>query len=381
MQSLPPQKICDVLLRSFLTGVRPLLPLVHVPSLLRRYESFWTRNAHGRASSFQFSPTSRTSEQAFCCLLWAVLFCGAVAASPALLSEAAVRANNRIAFLSRLRSKVNKSLDLCRQDRLPTLDGLIASLLAQECDLSVDPIIDMPPFISRSIHAAMTLGLHREAALSEFPDSEAEMGRRVWHHLLDLEVTAFFEPGNSLHLISSKATYDTRLPGEQGDAALAMGSKDHCQKAPAPHSSTANTSSAMILARGQHETSRMLRRVIDTCYSGHQSPEVTELKRLASEMEEFDRKIDGLIRRLAVRGIPECGQISSQLLGANPLVHSGLYVDNPREPTVLNAFCRIRLNMMKFNVSTLFNRQFLNHSRHAKFPGIWNRYVAPIYNM
>ena len=34
--------------------------------------------------------------------------------------------------------------------------------------------------------------------------------------------------------------------------------------------------------------------------------------------------------------------------------------------------------MIKFDISTLFDHQFPNHPCLAKFPRLWNRYVAPI---
>ncbi|KAK8061877.1 hypothetical protein PG994_008243 [Apiospora phragmitis] len=45
----------------------------------------------------------------------------------------------------------------------------------------------MPPLVARSKQAAMALGLHRETALRTMTEVDAEIGRRVWHHVAFLE--------------------------------------------------------------------------------------------------------------------------------------------------------------------------------------------------
>src|SRR6266566_7770840 len=96
MQNVPPKKLCDVLLRSFLLGIQPLMPLVHVPSLRARYGAFWAQYDNTLRSSLSpfggddgrpAGPLNLKPNPSFLCLFWAVLLCGAVAASPALLAE------------------------------------------------------------------------------------------------------------------------------------------------------------------------------------------------------------------------------------------------------------------------------------------------------
>ncbi|KAI3317300.1 hypothetical protein HD806DRAFT_527198 [Xylariaceae sp. AK1471] len=367
-QSLPPKKLCDALLRSFLLGVRPIVPLIHIPTFRVQYESFWARWQRDR-STFR-AQECLGDNPSFLCLLWAVLYCGAVAASSATLSDALVRVKDMPAFLSRLRSKLNQTLDACCQTKLPTLNGLAASLLAQDCDPTVDQFIDMSPFISQSVQAAITLGLHREGALGTMGEVDAELGRRIWHHIVSLDIYTSIHSGTPLSSATSEEWYDTRFPKSVDDASIGISSLlDHQSQQPS------KTSSAMLLATGVYEFHRILRRITVTCYQNF-SPDTESLKRLVFKIEAFEVSIDVLISQLEVRGLPEQGQISHQLLQASPRLNSHLYLDDPRESTTFNSFARIKLCMMKYYVSIFFNRQFLHQTPQEQLSQLWNRLPA-----
>jgi hypothetical protein len=225
----------------------------------------------------------------------------------------------------------------------------VASLILHHCDCAVDPMVDEPPFIGRCFQAARRLGLHREAALTAMAPCDAEIGRRVWYTLLEMEIMASMRCGLSLSRDSNEDSFDTREPSYDDGIGGPGGGGD---------------SSSAISAAAQLRMTRVLRRVFERgsvdarSRRRQQQPDCD----LAAEIEQLDSFIDEAVARLAARGLPERGQISSQLLGANPLTHGELYLDNAREATVLNAFNRIRLTMMKYTVSIAFNRTFLDRT-------------------
>jgi hypothetical protein len=291
------------------------------------------------------------SELSFVCLLWCLLFAGAVSASPAALSEASFHVVDWAAFKRNLAAKAKEAIEAdCGRDlQFPSLDGLVASLILYHCDCAMDPMVDEPPFIARCFQAARRLGLHREAALSAMLPSEAETGRSVWYTLLEMEIMASIRCGLSLSHDSMEDSFDTREPsnGQYDEATGELGD-----------------SASTINAAAQRRMTRVLRRIFELCGGEARNRwRQPDCDGLVTEMEQFDNFIDEAVARLAVRGLPERGQISSQLLGANPLTHEELYLHNAREGTVLNAFCRIRLRMMKFTVSIAFNRMFLDRTQ------------------
>lgn len=364
LKSLPSKQLCDVLLQSFLLSVRHLLPLVHGPTLQAEFDDFWKDFSHDKNIA---QPSDAVKHTSFYCLFLSVIYCGAVAASPELLAKASVHVKDNSTFLSRLRLKLNQMLTLCNYTELPTLNGLIASILAQECDPKVDEILAAPPFVSQCMQAARTLGLHREEAVAVRGEIEAELSRRVWYHIIQLEVLATISSGNSLSYSSSEESYNVRMPYEFNDASIGTGKLSLDVSAQVSQAST-----TMLLALGRYEMSRTLRHIVEKCYNNH-APTRETLGFLVACIEQLESKIDGFIARLEVRGLPEQGHISTQLLEANPLVHTHLYRDDPHEETVFNAFARIMLYMMKHYVAILFNRQFLNQASSQQTSRIWTK--------
>ncbi|RDL30002.1 uncharacterized protein BP5553_10629 [Venustampulla echinocandica] len=368
LQSLPSKKLCDVLLRSFLLGVRPLLPLVHGPTLQAEYDTFWVRYNNDELRN---QARNDLTDGSFLCLLWSVLYCGAVAASPSLLAEASIHVHHSSALLLHLRTKLEECLTLCKYAKLPTLNGLIASILARECDPEVDEILTAPAFVTQVMQAAMTLGLHsEEVIIMAYGEVEGEIARRVWYHIIYLEVLATLTSGSSLSHSSSEESYTTKIPQEFHDISIGLG-----RAILDTSNQYAQSSSAMLLAIGRFEMTRVMRKIVEQCYN-HRIPAKEDLRNLIAELELFQRKIDVLIGRLQVRGTPEHGHISTQLLTADPLIHKWLYQDNPHEETVFNAYARIGLYMTKHHVLIFFNRQFLSGPDDHQTSTIWNHEMS-----
>lgn len=364
LQSLPSKQLCDVFVRSFFLSVRPLQPLVHAPTFQAEYDAFWRQYIPNRTLSLPDDIISHTS---FFCLLWSVLYCGAVAASDSVLAEASIQVHNSRELISLLRSKLNETLVLSCQTEYPTLSGLVASLLAHECDPDIDEFFALPPFVSQTMQAARVLGLHREEAVALRDEVDAEIARRVWYHLIYLEVLATISTGISLSCSTSEDSYNTRMPNVLMDSSMGPGKVDNPDQ-------SSDMSSAMILGIGRFEFARTLRDIMRLCYNNH-VPTKKELRMLASDILSFEIRMDKLVSELQVRGLPEQGQISSFLLDANTVGQNHLYLDN-KEGMVLNAYARILLCMMKHWVSILFARHLLDHSNSNQTAGLWHEYVS-----
>jgi hypothetical protein len=350
LQSLPPKKVCDVLLKSFLLSVKPLIPLVHVPTLLGGYEAFWDQVG-------QVARKSRvdrgTKDSSFVSLLWSVLYCGMVAASPSLLAESGIQVRDSGVLIKRLKLMLERSLALSHHTELPTLNGFIAALLAWECDPTTNDILAAPAFVSQAMQVARTLGLHQEAAIVPRGQIEAELCRRVWYHIIFLELYACIAAGSALSYGTQESSYNTQLPQPLHDSSLASGRHG------AP--SVRRTSAAMLMTFGRCQMTRTLRRIMESCYKALPLGNM-ESETLQREIRQFELEIDGLINQMVVRGMPEQGHLSSQLLRVNHQIHPHYYNDTTQKETVLNAYARIQLDMMKQYVRIFFNRQILTGS-------------------
>lgn len=96
-------------------------------------------------------------------------------------------------------------------------------------------------------------------------------------------------------------------------------------------------------------------------------------------VERLHLKIDALMARLPIKGIPEKGYIPSRLKYASPLTHERLYDDQLSEPTVLTSCVRIMLTMQKSEATILLQKSFLGRadSKSEQEQKMWNRYAGP----
>ncbi|KAI3325540.1 hypothetical protein HD806DRAFT_490614 [Xylariaceae sp. AK1471] len=334
-RNVPPKSLCDVLLQSFLIGVHPLLPLVDVETLRARYDDFWSQRSQERSlvrGEYDFARVP------FLGLLWAVLYCGAVAAPSSVQDKTSpLRTPVPEAFLACLKSKLNKTLSLSCYHEVATLDGLVASVLVFECDPDMDGLIGGPSGLSRLVQAAKTLGIDCEGSWNGGgkSDVERDTSRRVWKHIVHLQIMSAFTSGGPLPSQLGKIDADE---GDNHDVLDDM------------------TSTALILAAGRYETTRTLRHVVEKCSDTQNGMATETSEALERYVAKFHSKIDDLISRLSARGLPEHGQIPSQLFEASSLSNPQLYGDYPRQPTVLNSFARILLSMMKHHISIVSGR-------------------------
>lgn len=361
LQSLPPKKVCDVLLESFLLGVKPLAPFVHVPTLLDDYDAFWEQGAT------KTRVNQASTNGSFVSLLWSVLYCGMVAASPSFLAESGIQVQDSGVLIKRLKLMLERTLVLSHYTELPTLNGFIAVLLAWECDPTTNDILAAPAFVSQAMQVARTLGLHHEEAIVPRGEVEAELARRVWYHIIFLELYACIASGSALSYGTQESSYNTQLPQSLHDSSLDSG---RGPRIGAP--SVRRKSTAMLMAVGRCRMTCTLRRIMESCYKtrplGNQESEMLE-----REIRQFEVAIDGLINQIVVRGMPEQGYLSSQLLRVNHQTHPHYYDDTTQEETVLNAYARIQLDMMKQYVRIFFNRQILTGSSgSSESSSVWD---------
>lgn len=347
LQSLPPKKVCDVLLESFLLSVKPLLPLVHAPTLLHDYEAFWEQAAS------QTRVNQESKNGSFVSLLWSVLYCGMVAASPSLLAESGIQMRDSCVFIKQLRLMLERTLALSHYAELPTLNGFIAVLLAWECDPIANDILAAPAFVSQAMQVARTLGLHHEESIMARGEVEAELARRVWYHVVFLELYACVASGSVLSYGTQESSYNTQLPQPLHDSLL---DSERRTRIDAP--SAQRTSTAVLMVVGRCRMTRTLRCIMELGYKT-QPLRNQECEILETLIRQFEFAIDGLINQIVVHGMPEQGYLSSQLLRVNHQSHPHYYDDTTHEATVLNAYARIQLDMMKQYVRIFFNRHVL----------------------
>lgn len=353
LQHLPPKPVCDELLQCFLCSVRPLVCIVHVPTLLKDYDTFWAR--HGQQPRAVPEAETAMRETSFFCLLWAVLFAGAVAKTCALSSSS----SPPVAPVA-LKVRFRETYATASQKALPTLNGLAALLLVHECDIEVDELLDTPSLVSQAFITARTLGLHREDAIALRGPVEAEICRRIWYHILYLDGFASVAAGSPI--FANGDDHDTRMPlavsdvGLDGAHSISQQDAERMDQASEslPPDSLPASSSNMILNVSRFECFNLSRSIVQRCYYDPHPPSIEDLQKLGARLTYLSSRLDARFDKLKTRGMPEAGQISMQLLLASDAAYPSTHNDDPNEETVFNAYARISMNLLRSYVAVQF---------------------------
>ena len=359
---LPSRPVCNTLLYSFLVGFRPVHPLIHVPSFRADYDDFWHCYSHPdtalQNSKFANDPT-------FLCLLLSVLYCGATTTLSSFWATGALQSVTMEVILEQLNNALSSSLEVVQHLRYPTFHSLVALLLRHSCLKQEGDSSDGSSFVSNTLRIAQSMGLHLEPSKLGFDVVDCEMRRRVWWHILWLDLQNSIFTGLPLCFHHN----DVQMVGEAPD-------KDLCEPVPKGMvtPSTVASSVSMLFSIGRFETARFERLLVDHLH-GTEGFDSEELMKIENTYTKLQLIIDTLIARIPAKGIPEKGLIPSRLANASPLSQKELYADHLHGATVFTSWTRIMLTMLKTEAAILFQRVFMEggKAKTEQDQGRWNR--------
>ncbi|EED18013.1 hypothetical protein TSTA_117850 [Talaromyces stipitatus ATCC 10500] len=365
LTSLPAKPVCDVLLQSFFIAVWPLVPFLETSRIQADYDDFWE---FCRNSDNAIPPLKFQDDPTFICLLFAVLLCGASAAPISMWESVKLKTLRKDTIVDQLRSAYTTSLSMCAYTEHPTLNSLVSTLLT-------GPFIDDPLklmhniiSISTTVRIAQTMGLHSELAYSALDPVAREMRRRVWWHIVWMDVQSSISAG--LPLCCGSA-----MLGAVGMVAFTR-DRDTGNISSSPvEPLRSGESIAMIYTTGRYETARLELEILNSLQSA-QGLNHEGFRELVTATKQFHQKIDALMTRIPTQGIPEEGFISSRLANATMLTHPALYKDDTSQHTVFGTWTRITLTLFKLEVSVLLQKPFLKTPEYGSLPAqkLWTRH-------
>ncbi|RMZ77838.1 hypothetical protein DV737_g4171, partial [Chaetothyriales sp. CBS 132003] len=372
LKALPPKVVCDALLQAFVIGVRPVLPLVHMPTFQTDYNNFWQ---WARNSDIALPDPKLFSDPTFLCLLFSILYCGAKTATASMWATSALHGMKKETIIDKMMLASSTSLRLCKHSQYPTISTLVALLLAHGCSgQGGEPVEDLG-FISTAVRIAQIMGLHRDGALFGFDTRTCEMRRRVWWYIVSIDVSTSRLHGTQTccgPIYGSRR--DVRMVSKIRDEDLSERGADLLSPLPTPPSGTISV--AMLLLIGRFEAAKFEHYLINYLHNAHAlgQPQFNELTCAARKVMV---QIESLISIIPVQGFPEKGFIPARLANASPTTHEGLYGDHTSQPTVLSSWARIMLTMIKSEIAILVHHPFLGRadSIDKQQQKRWNRYV------
>ena len=206
------------------------------------------------------------------------------------------------------------------------------------------------------------MGLHRDGSLFDLKEVDCEVRRRVWWHIMHLDIQGAIATGLPPLGGSSEDQFDTRMPSELCDEFIGSDLVTSGRE-------TANTTSpAMILAVGRYETTVLLRKIIVRLL-GIKPPRKDDITEMGQMIHGLKVKLEERIARIPARGLPEMGFL--------PQHHQQEEINDIKEREgVFNSWARIMLSMMSDRAYGVLYQSFLRstksrlwvHARHWYFP-------------
>lgn len=209
---VPTKTQSHVLFRCWLAGVHVFCPLAYPPLVLEKYQRFW--DWYEREDKEGRPPPDPT----FIPLLYGIWYAGSVS-----ISIRGLRAEfpdiTRATLSARLHDQVTRWLTIAGFPRNPSMPALIAFLILQTILAREEEPFTSSQYVSLAIRVAQVMGLHRDPSLFNFQPWEAEMRRRVWWQIVQMDVVVSCSCGQPPQVID-ESYWDVDLPSELKDTKL-----------------------------------------------------------------------------------------------------------------------------------------------------------------
>ena len=368
LTTLPKKEICDPLLRSFSISVHPVHPLLHMPTFQTDYNNFWQWCIN---SDISLPDNKIISDPTFLCLMFSVLYCGAAASSPGIRTTGDLQGLDGKKMVEDLRKTFSASLKMCQHLLYPTLNTLTSSILAHSCTESNMAHLEDLGFVHMTIRVAQSMGLHKDGSSFGLDAMSCEMRRRIWWHVIWLDVQASILHGSQVCLGTSEVHSDVAMVSEIRDQDLSPRMIGLGLRSASPPSGA--TSVTMLLARSRSETVRFKRSLADHHHSGGTLGQ-GQFDDIINAAKGIQSRLDFIAERIPSQIVSGTNFIFAN---ASPTTHEWLYSDTIGQATVWGAWARIMIVMLKTDVAISVQKPFLGRAdgRSKQQQSMWNRYV------
>lgn len=202
--NLPTEAQSNVLFRSWMTSVYPIMPVLPMRLMLKRYQRFWEWSNNMTTG---LNAETETPDMYIMPLLYAVWYTGALSLS--------LKTFQRL-FPGRTRAEVcanyhDQCIRLLTMVSFPNTNHiwLLASfVMLQSAPCGEEEPLQNSDYVNLMVRLAQAQGLHREPTLAELHPFDAEFRRRVWWQILQLDTSLAVSSGFST--CTSEETSDVR---------------------------------------------------------------------------------------------------------------------------------------------------------------------------
>lgn len=309
LKHVPSYTQSNVLFRSWLSGVHPILPILIPTEIQKLHENFW----------LQFEPSSTENswfpDLGSAALMYAVWYAGLLS----LPLEGFKRwfpGTTRAKLCARFHDQVVFALHLAQFSRNTTLQTLAAFIIICSLPISEEDPTQASLYLQLLVRLSLIMGLHREPTLFNISVAEGGMRRRLWWHVVQLDISQVVASGYPSLIADTFC--DTRIVCEDHDALSDKNTPDADSQSNSQHrSSNGGSPSAQeagwesyrtfsYVARAKSITSCALRTVVSIHMSAKalSNADMSDMKRIMTAAGE---QVDYIIQQIPSKGVPELG--------------------------------------------------------------------------
>ena len=320
LSGIPSETQSHILFRCWLSGVHSMLPLLHPPIVLKKYEEFWRwRNASDKLQEAPPNP-------AYITMLYAIWYAGSVSISLDGLKRWFPN-TNRAKLSAKFHDHITRCLTLINFPRNPSIPSLAAFLMLQTILVREEEPVMSSLFVGLALRVAQTMGLHRDPELFDFEPWEVQTRRRLWWYIMLLDNQIAISSGLP-PLINTRYS-DVRMIGELKDQYIGTeeGKKyeedvsSGKRKRDNPDEPMARTRPSMVqiwyvFFRAKNLVSDATRQLLElqlktAPLTRH---DMDQIRKLLADLEQ---NINKQIERIPTKGIPEYGFEPQRLMSNN----------------------------------------------------------------
>ncbi|CAG7945079.1 unnamed protein product [Penicillium nalgiovense] len=302
LDHIPTRRQSHILYKGFISGVHAISPVIHPPTILKLYNSFWDWYD---CSSYSGESCPNPS---FIPLLYAIWYGGSVTISIRTI-QAEFSASSRSALSTIYTEEVNRWLTRIKFPRSPSLQGLAAYLIVQTIVTKEEEPLASSLFVSLAMRVAQTMGLHRDPAKFGIEPCEAEYRRRLWWHIMHMDGVVAMSSGLP-PLVNDENYWDVCETSELKDTMLGTPAAESYVKQVASRERLPDNPDDPILcggpsmvniyyltARGKYTMARAVRRILKI-QLGTKPLTRQDMEELRSILLDLQLKLNSIIDRI-----------------------------------------------------------------------------------
>ncbi|GFN15989.1 putative C6 transcription factor [Aspergillus tubingensis] len=310
LENMPTKRQSHILYKGFMSGIHAITPVVHPPTILKLYNSFWDWY-----DSSSYSGES-CPDPSFIPLLYAIWYGGSVTVSIRTI-KAEFNVSSRSGLSKAYSEEVTRWLSKISFPRSPSMQGLSAYLLVQTILSKEEEPLTSSLFISLAMRVAQTMGLHRDPAKFGIGPSDAEYRRRIWWHIVHMDGVVAMSSGLP-PLVSDENYWDVRETSEVKDTLLGTPAAEKYERLVMtgmrppdnPDDPTVCGGPSMVnvyylSAKGKYTMARAVRRIMKI-QLGTKPVTRRDMEELRSILVDLQYKLNSIINR-----IPEANSLDT----------------------------------------------------------------------